>query len=100
MNMIFSCGMNWGWRHQALTKNSRSSSSGTSLGLTTSICAHDRPRMVCAVAALRACRGTLFMPTRTVNLMEPALAIDVLLHGRQTNESRAPGAASTRSLSA
>lgn len=66
MKTTHSSGMNRGCKHQAVTKSSRSSSTGTSLGRTTSTSAQAEPRITYAVAALREWRGMRRIPTSTL----------------------------------
>ena len=46
--------------------------------------------MVYATNAFRAWRGTRLIPTSTLNLNDPPLAIEVLCHGCQIKGSVAP----------
>lgn len=91
--------MKAGSQHQAVTKNSRSSSTGVSRKSETAMSEQHIPRTTCTVATLRACSGTLPRATRTRHRKAAALAIEVLRHGLQTRGSRAPDGLAASTLS-
>lgn len=66
-------------------KNSQSTSPGVTSGGATSTRAQEDPRMVCATATLRACRGKRVIPMSTQYLNDSAEAKEVLRQGRQIN---------------